>query len=100
MQRQIDLILALFLRLKIIHYPIEANRVNWYKTRCESTCPLNLKVQDEWTPHPLWFLLHQLPCTSGVQSLVLLSGNKNPRLQVFSHTFLPTSLFTQGLLVI
>lgn len=63
-------------------------------------CPLNLKVLDEWTLHPLWFLLHWLPCTLGVQSFVLLLENKNPRLQVFSHTFLPASLFTQGFLVI
>lgn len=42
--------------------------------------PLNLKVLDEWTLHPPWFLLHWLPCTLGIQSFVLLSENKNPRL--------------------
>lgn len=62
-------------------------------------CPLNLKVLDEWTLHPQWFQPHWLPCTLSVQSFVLLLENKTPRLQVFSHTFLPASLFTQGLLV-
>lgn len=43
-------------------------------------CPLNLKVLDEWILHPLWFLLHWLPCTLGIQSFVLLLEDKNPRL--------------------
>lgn len=43
-------------------------------------CPLNLKVLDEWTLLPQWFLLRWLPCTLSVQSFVLLLENKTPRL--------------------
>lgn len=63
-------------------------------------CLLNLKVLDEWTLCPLWFLLHWLSCTLGIESFVFLLENKNPRLEIFSHTFLPTSLFAQDFLVI
>lgn len=74
--------------------------VFWSLGFAKLLCPLNLRVLDEWTLCPLWFLLHWLSSALGIESFVFLLENKNPRLYVFSHTFLPPSLFTRDFLVI